>query len=251
MNLPLDRDFDPTRTPPSGAWRWELGFGALLLVTNVVGYLVASDTQRLIAEPAVAVVALWLARRAGLSFTELGLGRAYLRPGLLVGLAVSAVVAGGALVGALLPLTRNLLADDAIASQGFAAAVVVAAVRVPWGTAAPEEVLFRGVTFAALARRVGPGRATYGSAALFGLWHVDVLLGVWSDLPAASMLPGPLGALGGVLAVGAATAAAGVVFCYLRRLSGSLLAPFLVHWAANGTMRLAAAVASGAVAPTG
>ncbi|MFI7415082.1 type II CAAX prenyl endopeptidase Rce1 family protein [Streptomyces sp. NPDC049627] len=32
----------------------------------------------------------------------------------------------------------------------------------------------------------------------------------------------------------AATAAAGVVLCELRRRSGSLLAPMALHWAVNG-----------------
>lgn len=44
------------------------------------------------------------------------------------------------------------------------------------------------------------------------------------------------GAVGTVVAVTAATtgaALAGVVLCELRRRSGSLLAPFALHWALN------------------
>jgi membrane protease YdiL (CAAX protease family) len=37
------------------------------------------------------------------------------------------------------------------------------------------------------------------------------------------------------------TAAAGVVFCELRRRSGSLLAPAGLHWAVNGLSVLASA----------
>ena len=37
------------------------------------------------------------------------------------------------------------------------------------------------------------------------------------------------------------TALSGVVFCELRRRSGSLLAPASLHWAANGLSLLASA----------
>lgn len=244
MRIPPPDQAIPRGPAPPGAGRWEAAFAGLLIAANLVGYLVLDNTQRLVEEPVVALVALWLARRAGLTYTDLGLGRAFVRRGLAWGLVVGGTIAAGAVVGALLPLTRDLLADDAIASQGLGGALVVVLVRIPLGTALPEEVLFRGVVFAILARRLGANGGMWGSAAAFGLWHVTVLVGIWTTLPMAGMLPGPLGVLGGVLAVGVATGAAGVGFVLLRRWSGSLVAPFLVHWAANGSMRLAAALLS-------
>lgn len=253
LALPVDRAV-PSGPPPSGAWRWELALAALLLTANVVGYLLLDNTGRLVEEPLVALLALWMARRTGLTFADVGLGRAFVRRGLTWGLAVGGTIAVGAVVGATLPLTRDLLASDALAQEGLGGALVVVLVRIPLGTAFPEEVLFRGVAFAVLARRLGANGGMWGSAGLFGLWHVTVLIGTWSTLPLSGLLPGPFGPLLGVLAVGLATGAAGVGFVLLRRWSGSLVAPFLVHWAANGSSRLAAALTTtgvGAVGPTG
>jgi membrane protease YdiL (CAAX protease family) len=234
----------PVGPAPPGAWRWEAAFVALLLTANLVGYLVLTNTQRLVEELLVAAVAGWLAHRSGLGLTDLGLGRAFVRRGLAWGLAIGGVIATGAVIGALIPLTRELLADDAIAREELLGALGVVLLRIPLGTALPEEVLFRGVAFAMLSRRLGANAGMWGSAALFGVWHVTVLLGIWQSLPMATLLPGPLGVVAGVLAVGLSTAAAGLGFVLLRRWSGSLVAPFLVHWAANGSMRLAAAAAT-------
>ena len=43
-----------------------------------------------------------------------------------------------------------------------------------------------------------------------------------------------LGTILGVLLTVVFTAVAGVVLCYVRQRSDSLLAPILLHWAANG-----------------
>jgi membrane protease YdiL (CAAX protease family) len=50
-----------------------------------------------------------------------------------------------------------------------------------------------------------------------------------------------LGTLAGVVLAVAATAVAGFVFTWLRRRSGSLLAPIALHWSLNGLGALAAA----------
>ncbi len=48
--------------------------------------------------------------------------------------------------------------------------------------------------------------------------------------------------LAGVMLAVVATAAAGFVFSWLRRRSGSLLAPIALHWSLNGLGALAAAL---------
>jgi membrane protease YdiL (CAAX protease family) len=58
---------------------------------------------------------------------------------------------------------------------------------------------------------------------------------VTSFNPVTEPLAGdPAGRALGVAAAVAGTAVAGLVFCWLRLRSGSLLAPALVHWALNG-----------------
>jgi membrane protease YdiL (CAAX protease family) len=111
-----------------------------------------------------------------------------------------------------------------------------ALVRVPLGTVLLEEMAFRGVLWAMIARRRGAWWATGLSSALFGLWHVLPSMNLTDTNAAADALFGA-GPVGQVLAVSAAvlgTAAAGILFCELRRRSGSLLAPAALHWALNG-----------------
>jgi len=89
-------------------------------------------------------------------------------------------------------------------------------------------------------RAGGAGRgaraATTVSSALFGLWHVLPSLGLATDDEAVGTIVGrgTAGQAMSVLGTVLFTGLAGVVFCELRRRSGSLLASAGLHWAANG-----------------
>ena len=115
-------------------------------------------------------------------------------------------------------------------------ALVAALVVVPLGTVVPEELAFRGLLPALLGRRHGRRAAVLVSSGLFGLWHVLPSLGGGAANAAIT------GAVGGGDAGTAArvavtvlfTSLAGVVLCWLRLRSGSLLAPVLAHWTVNG-----------------
>ena len=73
------------------------------------------------------------------------------------------------------------------------------------------------------------------SSAAFGLWHVLPARQVTSFNPVTEGLAGdPATQVLGVAAAVAGTALAGLVFCWLRLRSGSLVAPALAHWATNG-----------------
>jgi membrane protease YdiL (CAAX protease family) len=89
----------------------------------------------------------------------------------------------------------------------------------------------------------GTAFATAVSSLLFGLWHVLPSLGLATDNQAIGGAVGR-GRTGQVLAIGATvlfTAGSGVVFCELRRRSGSLLPSAALHWAVNGLSVLASA----------
>jgi membrane protease YdiL (CAAX protease family) len=78
---------------------------------------------------------------------------------------------------------------------------------------------------------------------LFGLWHVLPALDVAGTSTAISHDGRPAGrrrVLLTVLGTVVFTALAGVVFAELRRRSGSLVAPLLLHWATNGLAVVAA-----------
>ena len=186
------------------------------------------------------------AHRAGWGAGELGLARGQLRRGAMVGLVAAGVVVVVVAIGVLLadrvPLLAGLLADErAVASSDRLLYEVV--LRIPLGTALFEEVLFRGVLFAgwvraAGERAAGERAAMIGSSVVFGLWHVaPTAVALEVNGVAVGSAMGVLGIIGGVVV----TTIAGLLFAWLRRVSGSLVAPILAHTATNVAGLLAAA----------
>jgi membrane protease YdiL (CAAX protease family) len=206
---------------------------ALLVVVNVVDVRVPHAS--LVVGPVCAAALLGLARLAGLSWPELGLGPGTWRRGVTWAAAVIGIVAVVLAVGAALPLTRDAFRDSRY-HLDLADALLTTFVLIPVGTVLLEEVAFRGVLG-------GTVVATTVSSALFGLWHILPSLGLATDNEAIGSAVGQgrsaqvIAVLGTVLF----TAASGVVFCELRRRSGSLLAPAGLHWAVNGLSVLASA----------
>jgi membrane protease YdiL (CAAX protease family) len=95
-------------------------------------------------------------------------------------------------------------------------------VRVPLGTVLLEEIGFRSVLWAMIARLGGPAWATTVSSVRFGFWHVLPSRGLTRANAAAEAI------------FGAGTAGASVLLCELRRRSGSLIPPMALHYAPNG-----------------
>lgn len=211
---------------------------ALLVVVNVVDIRVRHAS--LAVGPVAAIALVATARLAGLSWEELGFrnARRGLRwAGVIVGAAAVVLAAGAAL-----PLTREAFRDDRY-RLGPGDALLTTFVLIPVGTVLLEEVAFRGVLWGLLRRVRGTVFATAVSSALFGLWHVLPSLGLATDNQAIGGAVGT-GRSGQVLAIAATvlfTGASGVVFCELRRRSGSLLPSAALHWAVNGMSVLASA----------
>lgn len=92
-------------------------------------------------------------------------------------------------------------------------------VHIPVGTVAAEELVFRSVLHAATQRTDGvdPRWGRVLGAVAFGLWHVAPARAAGDSIPGTVVL----------------TALSGVVFDELRRRSGSVLAPALLHLAVN------------------
>ena len=212
----------------------------ILGIVNVVDVLVPHAS--LVAAPVCAAVLLGLARLAGLSWAELGLGpgtwrRGFAWAGAIIGIAALVLAAGAAL-----PLTRDAFRDSRY-HLGLGSALLTSFVLIPVGTVLLEEVAFRGVLWGLLRRLGGTVMATAVSSALFGLWHILPSLGLAADNEAIGNAVGQ-GRSAQVITVAGTvlfTAASGVVFCELRRRSGSLLAPAALHWAVNGLSVLASA----------
>jgi uncharacterized protein len=76
------------------------------------------------------------------------------------------------------------------------------------------------------------------------LWHIATSFGLTSENVGFTRLfgTGLWGTVAGVVLAVVATGIAGFVFTWLRRRSGSLLAPIALHWSLNGLGALAAAL---------
>ena len=171
----------------------------------------------------------------GATFTDVGLERPTLRAGLMYGLGAFAVVLVVLLLAAVIPATNGFLHDSRAAisaGQLFYHLVVT----ILLGTVVPEELAFRGLLLGSALRLWTRWRAVLLSSALFGLWHISPTLHTMSDNQSVHHTPAVLVVLGAVLI----TFVAGVLFCWLRLRSASLVAPAVAHFATNG---LALAVA--------
>jgi membrane protease YdiL (CAAX protease family) len=211
-----------------------------LVVVNVWVH-VGPRRAHLVTGPLGAVALLALARAAGLSWAALGLSVSQLLPGLAYGAAAVGAIALVYAVGSALPLTRRAFLDTRYRIP-MRAAVLMSLVTIPLSTVVFEEVAFRSVLWGLLEADHGTVAATVWTSVLFGLWHVLPAL-VVTDTSTAIKESGPAGRRRVVLTVLGTvvfTALAGVVFAELRRRSGSLVAPLLLHWAANGLAVVAA-----------
>jgi len=202
-------------------------------------------TLGLLGPPAVAagllVAALILvAWTGGLTRAELGLDWKQLPAGLRYGAAAFGVVLLVLVIAALIPATNGFLHDSRaqISAGRLAYELGVSIVLL---TAIPEEFAFRGVLLGSALKLWGPWRASLVTSVLFGLWHIAPTLHTMSDNHVfrgeASSVAGQVLLVLGAVAV---TSGAGLVFCWLRLRSESLIAPVLAHVATNG---LALAVA--------
>lgn len=181
----------------------------------------------------LAAAILVLGRWLGLSWEQIGLGRASLGSGVRWGaLAVVAVALFYAVVVSL-PATRD--ASNDLAAPPGDSIWVTALLLIPLRTVILEELTFRGALWGLLERRFGTWWALGGTSLAFGCWHVA---------PALSLAERTEGAIAAsVLGVLFFTSLAGLVLGELRRRSGSVIAPAALHWAANGVGLVAAHLA--------
>jgi membrane protease YdiL (CAAX protease family) len=221
---------------------WALAITVVVVVLVGVAEWTGPQHTSLVAGPLGAVLLLLLARLAGLSADDLGLGRGSLARGAAYAGGCICVVGVVYAVALALPATRLAFLDERYMVDPRSA-VVTALVVIPLGTVLFQEVTFRGVLWGLVRSGHGPVTATLVSSVLFGLLHVVPSLQINRVNPAVAALVG-LGGAGQVLAVVGAvcvTGLAGVLLCELRRRSGSLLPPIGLHWATNGLGALVSA----------
>ncbi len=143
--------------------------------------------------------------------------------GVRYGLLAASVVAAGYTVALAVPSLRWQLAE--LADRGPEVSTAEwAAVHIPVGTVYSEEVVFRGTLDPLLDTVFGTRAGILLGAVTFGLWHIAPARAVGDSVPATV----------------AVTTAGGLVFGWLRRRTGGVVASALLHLAMN---------AGGAIAP--
>jgi membrane protease YdiL (CAAX protease family) len=203
----------------------------MLVVYNTVTNLRPGGDHGYISRNVVAgALLIVLARRRGLTWRDLGLASADLgsgwRWGRLGAAVCSSTVALSPVLARRWGLGRQILGDRRAALPPRQVAWQ-ALVRIPIGTAAFEEIAFRGVLFALLHHAAGGRVALVGSSAAFGLWHVGPTLAALrvNDVEGEHACP--------TAAAVASTAVLGVALAGLRLRSGHVLACWLAHWMSN------------------
>ncbi|MGI9642852.1 MAG: CPBP family intramembrane glutamic endopeptidase [Acidimicrobiia bacterium] len=230
------------RNPPEPhkAHVWHLvAILALASYANVIANLVLEDAWHIPFNLGVLAVALLIARRAGTTWTSMGLRTDRLKRGLIVGGSVILVIGVGVAVAVAIPQFRELFLQERLVDESAAWLLFQALIRIPLATALYEEVLFRGIVFGMLVRRYSPLKAALISSVLFGFWHI---------LP--TFVTDPLGdtdstLIGiGITVVGtvAGTMVAGLAFLWVRLFANSTLAPVLAHIGTNSVSMLGALV---------
>ncbi|BAH53168.1 CPBP family intramembrane glutamic endopeptidase [Rhodococcus opacus] len=168
---------------------------------------------RAVAGGALGLSVVGAARTAGYGVDELGLSASAVRSGLRYGAAASVVPLAGYAIALGVPAARRQVptgdrVGDVAGWVGF---------RIPVGTVAHEELLFRSVLSAMLRRGWTPTAADVLHAATFGLWHVRAARIARDPIVASVLLTG----------------ASAWLFEWLRRRSGSVVAPALLHLSVN------------------
>jgi len=213
----------------------------VLALTNLIAHF-TTPWAGIATVPAAAIGLVVLLRSNGAGWAELGLGRDHWKSGIGYALAAVAVVVAVIAAGVLLPLTRPMFMNNHYVT--ISGALVASMIIIPLQTVIPEELAFRGVLHGALNRAWGFRGVAVAGSLLFGLWHIATSLGLTSSNIGFTRLfgSGIAGMLAGVLLAVFTTGAAGFVFSWLRRRSGSLIAPIALHWSLNGLGALAAAL---------
>lgn len=164
----------------------------------------------------------------GLSANSVGFNRDF-SSGVLVGAGMGLVPVVAVALLLVSERARPVLADARLRGTRGWKAVYLTVVKIPLGTALVEEVAFRGVLLALLQPH-GSLVAALVSSAAFGAWHVRPALN--------RLLAGNPGAARGarrhaVVTAVVLTFGAGMLFVFVRFVSGNLGVPIGLHAAVN------------------
>lgn len=214
----------------------------LIVVLLILGYgfvlsRLLPEKLHLISNLAVSIAAIAVALQCGLSLESLGLTLHATPRGILVAILASLGIMFAVWLLTVLPFTRRyFLQESSVFKTAPSRIAYETAVRIPLSTALSEEILFRGILFAVFLLHHSTLQAALYSSIIFGFWHIfPSLNAIYKRYYQTPKNPSMSEKTSRVAADVAATAIAGMFFTWLRVLSGSLIAPWLVHWTINGS----------------
>ena len=236
--LPQVIDLTPGNTIPTvvpGLRWWPVAAVVVMIVmVNVAAHKALKDLYLFWANGG-SVVVLTIGILDGTTWRDLGLAPTTWASGLVWGFGSIAGIYAIYEIGSRLPRVNRMFGDQSIADMPKWRVYFEALIRLPFGTVLFEEIAFRGVLWAMLARRMDWVHATWISALLFGLWHILGSLDLHERNPGLAVKGKPrVAQLVAVTGAVINTAIGGLLFTALRIVSGSLFAPMGFHWATNG-----------------
>lgn len=216
-------------------------FIVLLATYSVASARLVPRKYYSIANLAAALLAIIYGAWNGLSPGDMGLLASQAFHGLVIGLFIGIPVALLLITSVFHRKLQDIFSNKPARHNGRSERMHELLLRIPFGTALSEEIFFRGVLLGLLAHH-GNIVAVAVSAILFGLWHVIPTLDtVLENDTLTTFVEGKNVGYGvSVMTAVISTTTAGIVFGWLRIVSGSLVAPWLVHFCING-----AAIAGG------
>jgi membrane protease YdiL (CAAX protease family) len=220
--------------------RARLAAAAAAATLDALAHRLGNPPARAAVRFGTALAVLGIARAAGVSWAELGLGRRELGRGARTGSVAGACAAAAVLAGAAVPATRGFFLDDRAAAAAGPGGLAVGLARITFAAVPPEELTYRSALLGLWLGNGSPGSAVAWSSALFGLSHILPTRSTMGQTALGQHLERrPLRQAAFVAGNVAVTGAAGAVFAGLRLRSGSVLAPLLAHAALNDAALLA------------
>ncbi len=212
-----------------------LGFCVFVLA---YGYVIARFVPKrwyVLTNILTAAGSLLYARLVGASWENLGLSAHYLIRGTLVGIVISIPIIIGIVAVAAIPLFRNLFSDGPSKHKSSRMTVFELLLRIPFGTALSEEVIFRSVLLGLLLSTYSTLWAVALSSMLFGIWHIIPTLNTLSSNDSFSELIDEQRhrRIGYLLLTIVVTMVAGAGLSWLRMWTDSVITPWVVHTCIN------------------
>jgi CAAX protease family protein len=231
------------RSPPDPHRAHIFHLAAILILAsyaNVVANRILDDAWHIPFNLGILGVATLISRRAGTTWTSMGLRSDRAVRGLVVGGSVIVIIVVGMAIAIAIPGTRELFEDDRVVDNTIPWVLFQAFIRIPIATAFYEEVLFRGIVFGMLVRRNSPLVAALWTSLFFGVWHILPTIETLQTNPAGDLFSGVIGVVLAIIGAVGSTMLAGLGFLWIRLYANSTIASILAHVGTNSVAMLGA-----------